>query len=161
LVTEIEKRVDELNWKYATEKWKPVRLLKEHHDSQTVYIFLRMAKACIVSSLADGMNLVAKEFAGARVDSDGVLILSEFTGVAREFQEAIQVNPYDTSGFAHAIRLALEMPPQEQKKRMARLKSQIAEHNVYRWAADLITEMTRQADSLLPQKAKSSFSETA
>lgn len=161
LVTEIEKRVDKLNWKYATEKWKPVHLLKEHHDPQTVYIFLRMAKACIVSSLADGMNLVAKEFAGARVNTDGVLILSEFTGVAREFQEALQVNPYDTASFAQAIRLALEMPMEEQKKRMARLKSQVAEHNVYRWAADLITEMTHQAETLSPQKNKSSLSQIA
>jgi len=160
LVTEIEKRVDKLNWKYASEKWKPVHLLKEHHDPQTVYLFLRMARACIVSSLADGMNLVAKEFAGARMNSDGVLILSEFTGVAREFQEALQLNPYDTTGFAHAIRLALEMPLEEQKKRMARLKSQVAEYNVYRWAADLVTEMTRQAETL-PQKNKTTLSQSA
>ena len=142
-VTEVEEEVDRVNWKHATEGWKPVVFLKAHHDPRTVYLFLRMAEICIVSSLADGMNLVAKEFVAAREQSDGVLILSEFTGVAREFQEALQVNPYARADFAEAIRIALEMPPEEQRRRMTRLKAQVAENNVYKWAADLISEMAR------------------
>ena len=117
--------------------------LKAHHDPRSVYQFLRMADACIVSSLSDGMNLVAKEFVAAREKGDGVLILSEFTGVAREFQEALQVNPYARADFAEVIRVALEMPMEEQKRRMNRMKAQVVEHNVYGWAASLITEMAQ------------------
>jgi trehalose 6-phosphate synthase len=146
LVTEIERKTDEVNWKWGTEHWKPVLLLKAHHDPATVYTFLRMADACIVSSLADGMNLVAKEYVASREEGGGALILSEFAGTAREFADALLVNPYDRSQFAEAIRMALEMPPEEQMRRMLRLRSQVAEKNVYRWAADLLTEMSRCAE---------------
>jgi trehalose 6-phosphate synthase len=146
LVTEIERKTDEVNWKWGTEAWKPVLLLKAHHDPATVYTFLRMADACIVSSLADGMNLVAKEYVASREEQSGALILSEFAGTAREFADALLVNPYDRSQFAEAIRTALEMPTEEQKRRMLRLRAQVAEKNVYRWAADLLTEMSRCAE---------------
>ncbi|MBI2500694.1 MAG: trehalose-6-phosphate synthase [Deltaproteobacteria bacterium] len=142
-ITEVEKKVDHVNWRHATESWKPVIFLKAHHDSQTVYQFLKMADTCIVSSLSDGMNLVAKEFVAARDQGDGVLILSEFAGTAREFQEALQVNPYARADFAEVIRVALEMPVEEQKRRIGRMKAQVIEHNVYGWAASLITEMAQ------------------
>ena len=150
-VTEVEKQVDQVNWKHAEGSWKPIIFFKAHHDPETVYTFLRMAEVCIVSSLSDGMNLVAKEFVAAREDGEGVLILSEFTGVAREFQEALQVNPYARADFAEAIHIALEMPAEERKKRMAQLKARVSENNVYRWAADLLSELA-QTTQIIPQK---------
>ena len=146
LMKEIDETTDQINWKYRSRGWNPILLLKDHHDAQTVYTFLRMADVCLVSSLSDGMNLVAKEFVAARESGDGVLILSEFAGVAREFQEALHINPYARADFAETIRIALEMPLDEQKRRMARMKAQVVENNVYRWAADLISEMAKAAD---------------
>jgi len=94
-----------------------------------------------VTSLHDGMNLVAKEFVATRHDDLGVLILSCFTGAARELQDALQVNPYDTDQTAEAIRAALEMPPEEKRLRMQRMRKLVREHNVFRWAASLIREL--------------------
>lgn len=145
-VTEVEKLVDQVNWRHTDEHWKPIVYLKDHHDPESVYRFLRMADLCIVSSLSDGMNLVVKEFVAAREKADGVLILSEFAGASREFNEALQINPYARADFAETIRIALEMPLEEQRRRMARMKAQVAENNVYRWAADLIGEMAKAAN---------------
>ena len=97
------------------------------------------------------MELVAKEFISSRDDEDGVLILSQFTGAARDFQEALQINPHARADFAEAIRIALEMPAEEQKRRMAQLKARVAENNVYKWAADLLSELA-QASQAIPQK---------
>ena len=87
------------------------------------------------------MNLVAKEFVATRRDELGVLILSCFTGAARELQDALQVNPYDIDQTAEAIRVALEMPPEEKQMRMQGMRSLVREHNVYRWAGSLIAEL--------------------
>ncbi len=152
LMTEIEKRIDEINWRHGSETWKPIHLLKQNHSPEIVYLFLRMAEICVVSSLADGMNLVAKEFVSARRNEDGVLILSEFAGVSQDFTDALQVNPYDRGSFAEALRSALEMPPDEQMKRMIRLKSQVTENNIYRWAADLLSELARFAEPAILSK---------
>ncbi|HBT61787.1 MAG TPA: trehalose-6-phosphate synthase, partial [Elusimicrobia bacterium] len=92
-------------------------------------------------SLHDGMNLVAKEFAAARDDEMGVLILSRFTGAAREMRDALIVNPYDTEEVAEAIRAGIQMPPEEAAMRMVRLRREIRENNIYRWAANLVTEL--------------------
>jgi len=143
LTIEIEKLVEQVNWKYGSNEWKPIIFLKAQHDAETVYTFLRMADICIVSSLADGMNLVAKEFIAAREKNDGVLILSEFAGASRDFQEALQVNPYSRADFAETIRIALEMPYAEQQRRMSRMKSQVTANNIYKWGAELIEEMGR------------------
>jgi trehalose-6-phosphate synthase len=96
---------------------------------------------CLVTSLHDGMNLVAKEFVATRRDELGVLILSCFTGAARELQDALQVNPYDIDQTAEAIRTALEMQPEEKQMRMQRMRKLVREHNVYRWAGNLIAEL--------------------
>ena len=93
------------------------------------------------------MNLVAKEFVAARDDRQGVLILSPFTGAAREMPEALLVNPYATDAFADALNTALTMPPEEQQRRMQRLRTQVAEHNIFRWAGLLLTETFRLAES--------------
>ena len=93
------------------------------------------------------MNLVAKEFVAARDDRQGVLILSPFTGAAREMPEALLVNPYATDAFADALNTALTMPADEQQRRMQRLRAQVAEHNIFRWAGLLLTETFRLADA--------------
>lgn len=144
LVNEIESMADEINWKYRREDgdWVPIRLLVDHHDAQTVYAFMRAADVCIVSSLHDGMNLVAKEYVSAKGESgddeSGVLILSEFAGAARDLPEAIIVNPYDTEEFAGAIASALEMQPKERRLRMTRMRVRVEENNIYRWAAEFL-----------------------
>jgi trehalose-6-phosphate synthase len=94
-----------------------------------------------VTSLHDGMNLVAKEFLAARRDERGVLILSQFTGAARELRDALLVNPYDIEQTAEAIRAALEMEPEEKQARVHRMRKIIKEHNIYRWAGNLISEL--------------------
>ncbi len=146
LVTEVEELADEVNWRFQKDAWKPILVLRDHHSPETVYTWLRLANICIVSSLHDGMNLVAKEFVAARENEDGVLLLSEFTGAARELVDAILINPYATEDFASAIRCAVEMPAAEQQTRMHRLRQQVADRNVYRWARDLISQTQRVAE---------------
>jgi trehalose 6-phosphate synthase len=108
-----------------------------------VYAYYRAADLCFVSSLHDGMNLVAKEYVAARDDERGALILSQFTGASRELAEALIVNPYDTEQCAAALRLALDMPPDEQRSRMRRMRSLVQEFNVYRWAGRMLLDAAR------------------
>ncbi len=116
-------------------------LRARHHTHAELQPYYLAADACMVTSLHDGMNLVAKEFVAAREDEDGVLILSRFTGAARELRDALIVNPYDTEGVAAALRAALIMPPDERALRMTRLRRQVRENNIYRWAGKLVTEL--------------------
>ena len=119
----------------------PAILLKiEHHEPKLVYEYFRAADLCFVSSLHDGMNLVAKEFVAARDDERGVLILSEFTGAARELPEALIVNPYDADQCAAALHMALTMPEMEQRDRMRLMRSLVAEFNVFRWAGRMLLD---------------------
>ncbi len=140
----LEALADEINWKYQSEGWKPIHFLIAHHDAKTVHAFLRMAPMCIVSSLHDGMNLVAKEYVAAKSSGDGVLVLSEFAGAARELADALIVNPYDTEQFAEAIRFGLEMDEAERHARMQRLSRQVQEHNIYRWAANFLSALAAE-----------------
>jgi trehalose 6-phosphate synthase len=119
----------------------PIVLLTRHHSHEEIRHYYRAADACLVTSLHDGMNLVAKEFVAARGDEDGVLILSRFTGAARELRDALIVNPYDADEVAGALEKALAMPRDERALRMTRLRRQVHENNVYRWAANLISEL--------------------
>ena len=134
---EIEAEVDavvrEVNTRLATRKWRPVLYLKRHHDHREIWPFYRYADFCMVTSLHDGMNLVAKEFVSVREDG-GALILSQFTGASAELRDALLVNPYDLDGVADAIRRAVEMPREEQAARMGRMHQQVREQNIYRWA---------------------------
>ena len=121
----------------------PVVLVVSHYEQEQVFTLFRAADACIVSSLHDGMNLVAKEFVAARADNTGVLVLSSFAGASREMQEALIVNPYDTEGLASAIVRALTMPLDEQKERMKLMRAHVKENNVYRWAAGMLIDAAR------------------
>lgn len=147
LNAEVDGLAAHINAKYGTDSWRPICLARAHHPVEDIFAGYRAATVCVVSSLHDGMNLVAKEFVAARDDREGVLILSPFTGAAREMPEALLVNPYATDAFADALNAALTMPVEEQQRRMQRLRTQVAEHNIYRWAGLLLTETFRLAES--------------
>jgi trehalose 6-phosphate synthase len=127
----------------AASKYKPIRLLRTHHEPPTVFRFYRAADLCYVSSLHDGMNLVAKEFVAARDDERGVLVLSQFTGAARELTEALVVNPYDLEEASSALASAITMPREEQRDRMHAMRAFLAEFNVYRWAGGMLVDAAR------------------
>ena len=141
LQAEVEAEAERINWRFRSEQWKPIVLLERQHSHQEIEPYYRAADLCLVTSLHDGMNLVAKEFVATRQDERGVLILSCFTGAARELRDALQVNPYDVDQTAEAIRAALEMSAEEKQQRMERMRKTIRDHNVYRWAASLIGEV--------------------
>jgi trehalose 6-phosphate synthase len=136
----IEALAAQINAKWSMGSYQPIVLLKSHHEPTTVFRFYRAANLCYVSSLHDGMNLVAKEFVAARDDEQGVLILSQFTGAAREFSEALIVNPYDLRQAADALAAALRMQPDEQRERMRSMRRLVAEFNVYRWAGRMLVD---------------------
>lgn len=135
--------VDRINKKYGKNGWKPIILVPEHHEPKDVYTLFRAADLCVVSSLHDGMNLVAKEFVAAREDEQGVLILSAFAGASRELLEALIVNPYDPFGMAEAIHLALNMSPKEQTDRMRLMRDTLKDSNIYRWAGQILLDAAR------------------
>ena len=141
LQAEVEAEADRINWRFQAEHWKPIVLLVRQHSHKEIEPYYRAADLCLVTSLHDGMNLVAKEFVATRRDERGVLILSCFTGAARELRDALQVNPYDIDQTAEAIRAALEMQSEEKQMRMQRMRKLVREHNVYRWAGSLIGEL--------------------
>lgn len=130
----------QINERFSDASYPPIVLKVEHHQPQDIYEYYRAAELCMVTSLHDGMNLVAKEFVSARDDERGVLILSHFTGAARELPESIVVNPYDTDQCATALRLALSMTPGEQRARMRVMRGLIQEFNVYRWAGRMLLD---------------------
>ncbi len=129
-----------INGRFARQGPPPIVLKVEHHAAREVYEYFRAADLCFVSSLHDGMNLVAKEFVAARDDDRGVLILSQFTGAARELPEALIVNPYDADQCAAALHLALTMPADEQRDRMRLMRGLVAEFNVFRWAGRMLLD---------------------
>jgi trehalose 6-phosphate synthase len=140
---EITRMAVDINYKYATGHWKPVHVAKGHFGRLTLEAMYKLSRFCVVSSLHDGMNLVSKEFVAARTDGDGVLILSRFTGASRELTDAVAVNPYAADDFADAVKTAIEMPPEERQKRMARMRETVARNNIYRWAAKIISELLK------------------
>jgi trehalose 6-phosphate synthase len=140
---EVEEKVRELNQMFQTKTWRPVLYLKAHHEHRDIWAYYRHADFCMVTSLHDGMNLVAKEFVSVRDDEDGALILSRFAGASHELRDALIVNPYDLTGMAEAVRTALEMPPEERRARMVRMRQSVLDHNIYRWAGMLLSELAR------------------
>lgn len=140
---ELDKLVEEINWKWNDGSWRPIIFLKEHHSQPELMALHRLADFCLVTSLHDGLNLVAKEYVSSRFDGDGMLILSQFTGAARELTDALLVNPFAVSEIAEAIRSALEMPPADRTRRMRRMQAAVANNNVYRWAGKIISALLR------------------
>ena len=132
-----------VNRRFGTPEWQPVHLLKEHHNPVDMAALHRLADVFMVTSLHDGMNLVAKEYVASRWDERGTLILSQFTGAARELRQAILINPYDIAQTARAIHEALRMSPRRQKRRMRLMREQVAQQNVFRWAGRLLSTMLR------------------
>ncbi len=146
---EIDDLVEGINWRHETDSWRPILYLSRHHSAEEILPLYRAAQVCVVSSLHDGMNLVAKEFVAAREDLRGVLVLSRFTGAAREMSDALLINPFATEEFADTLHLALSMAPEEQERRMQRLREQVSAGNVYRWAGTLLTEASRLAEVIV------------
>ena len=142
LMAEIDELVEKRNWKHMEGNWKPIIYLKKHFSADEIVPYYKMADFCLVSSLHDGMNLVAKEYVASKKDLSGVLILSQFTGAARELTDAVQFNPFAIEEFAEAIKTSIEMPADEKRKRMENMRKIISENNVYRWAANIVTELT-------------------
>jgi trehalose 6-phosphate synthase len=139
----VEQLAGRINQRFGTDDYRPIILLRTHHEPPEVFRFFRAADVCYVSSLHDGMNLVAKEFVAARTDLRGVLVLSEFTGVARELTEALIVNPYDLEGSSEALAAALNMPVEEQRDRMRSMRALLVHVNVYRWAGKMLGDASR------------------
>ncbi len=153
LLGEVEAEADRINWRFQNGSWRPIVYLKRQFSHEEVQKYYRAADLCMVTSLHDGMNLVAKEFIAARDDEQGVLILSRFTGAARELNDALIVNPYDTEQMAEAIRIALELPAEERQARMQRMRRVVQEHNIFRWAGNLIADLSNVR--LAPRKIES------
>ena len=135
--------LERINAKFRTDSWQPIVLVDTQQTPDAVWELYRAADFCIVNSLHDGMNLVAKEFAAARDDEDGVLILSTFAGASRELLEALLVNPFDVSETAAAIETAIQMPRDQRRERMQLMRRTVKENNVYRWAGRMLMDAAR------------------
>jgi len=136
----LDDMVDEINWRHQTEDWYPVHFLRAHHGYHAVLAAYRMADVLMVTSLHDGMNLVAKEFIASRTDGDGVIVLSNYTGCARELDDALLVNPFDLDQLADVLYEAYRMPDEDRRQRMARLRGKVGNHSVFDWAAQIFGE---------------------
>jgi len=141
LMQEVTEEAERINRRFQTGNWKPIVLLTRQHSHQEILPYYRTADVCVVTSLHDGMNLVAKEFVAARHDDQGVLVLSRFAGASHELADALVVNPYDVEELSQALHRALEMSPEERGIRMQRMRAVVKERNIYRWAGSLIGEL--------------------
>jgi trehalose 6-phosphate synthase len=135
---EIDSLVKDLNWRHGHSDWTPVLLVRQHLSLTEVLALYQLADVCVVSSLHDGMNLVAKEYIAAKSAENGMLVLSRFTGAARELEEALLINPYNIEGFADAIHTALRMDSEERALRMRALRVTVEKNNIYRWAGKIL-----------------------
>lgn len=153
LTDEVQNLAEEINWRHGSDRWRPVVFLNEHQEQADVTLLYRMAAGCVVSSLHDGMNLVAKEFVAARDDDRGVLVLSQFTGAAKELTDAVLVNPFDVNELAAGLHTALTMPTEEQERRMRRMRAKVADNNIYRWAGMLLSEVGKLVPEPAPGEA--------
>ncbi len=130
-----------INDKYGDDSWQPIIPMTRQLTHSTLAALRRLANFCVVSSLHDGMNLVAKEFVASRVDGDGVLILSQFTGAADEMPEALLINPFAIDEFARKIKEAIEMPEAERWRRMKAMRRTVASNNIYRWGGSIVSRL--------------------
>ncbi len=137
----MENEANRINWKFKSRNWQPILFLKKHHSHEEIIPFYRSANFCLVTSLHDGMNLVAKEYIASRDDNDGTLILSQFAGASQELHGALIVNPYDIEQTADAIKTALEMSRELQHHKMKQMRRMVMSHNVYAWASSILHSM--------------------
>ncbi len=135
--------VERINTKFGEGNWRPIVLIDAHQEPTRVFELYRAADFCLVNSLHDGMNLVAKEFVASRDDEDGVLILSTFAGASRELTEAVLINPFDVNETAEAMEIAMRMDREERRDRMALMRRTVKENNVYRWAGRMLMDASR------------------
>jgi trehalose 6-phosphate synthase len=135
--------VERINAKFGEGNWRPIVLIDAHQEPTRVFELYRAADFCLVNSLHDGMNLVAKEFVASRDDEDGVLILSTFAGASRELTEAVLINPFDVNETAEAMEIAMRMDREERRDRMALMRRTVKENNVYRWAGRMLMDASR------------------
>jgi len=135
--------VERINTKFGEGDWRPIVLIDEHQEPVRVFELYRAADFCLVNSLHDGMNLVAKEFVASRDDEDGVLILSTFAGASRELAEAVLINPFDVNETADAMEIAMRMGRDERRDRMSLMRRTVKENNVYRWAGRMLMDAAR------------------
>ncbi len=144
----VEALVNKINRRFSKDGWRPVVYLDKKAEVRDLSVYYRLADVAVVSSLYDGMNLVAKEFIASQVDEKGVLILSQFAGAAEELDGAMLVNPYDVEDFADKIKEALLLSAKEKKARMSVLRKQVRDHDIYRWIFDIIREILRLSSSM-------------
>ena len=157
----IAAQVEAVNRRWSRGAWKPLIFIRRHVEQMPLIALHLMADFCVVSSLDDGMNLVAKEFVASRIDEDGVLVLSSFTGAARELSDAVMVNPFAPEEIAEAMHTAIGMPAAERRRRMSRMRAAVSSNNVYRWAGKLLSTfagMDRSAD-MEPEAAGAALSQ--
>lgn len=140
---EIYHAMVDINTKWKMKDWQPIILHKTHLNQEDVIAYYRAADICIVSSIHDGMNLVAKEFVASRFDEKGVLILSKFTGASRELSDSILINPIALDQFADAIKIGIEMDEKEKKQRISKMRDIIRENNIYRWAGKIVGDLRK------------------
>ena len=145
LSDQIDQLIDDINNRFGRKGWQPIIYLPNDLPNVTLMALRRLARFFVVSSLHDGMNLVAKEYVASRFDEDGVLILSPFTGAAHELTDALIVNPYATEQFAEAINAAVGMPYEERRSRMVNMRAIVQENNIYKWAARLLVDLMQGA----------------
>ncbi len=136
---EVAAMVEKINEKFGTDEGKPMVFIHRHLDQREIHLWYRMADVCMITSLHDGMNLVAKEFVSCRDDEDGVLILSQFTGAVRELTEALIINPHDVSQTAETLQQALVMEPEQRTRRIRFLRQKVQDNNIFRWAGMLLS----------------------
>ena len=136
--SEIDRKAEEVNAKHAIPAGRGPSITTSTRSASELVALYRLAHFCVVSSLADGMNLVAKEFVASRDDEDGVLVLSALAGAAEELREALIINPYDVDGFANALTRAIDMNPEERRLRMKAMRRIVAGRNVFSWASDIL-----------------------
>jgi len=142
LERDVVQSVIRINQRFGTPEWTPIVLINENVDSDLLAAVYRAADLCIISSLQDGMNLVAKEFVACQQEERGVLILSRFTGSAEEIDGAVLINPFNIDGFVAGIRHALEMPPEERKRRMHRMRKQLCNSTIFDWLDSILARAT-------------------
>lgn len=147
--------VQRINERYGTENWTPIVLVHENVSSEVLSGAYRAADLCLVSSLQDGMNLVAKEFIACQVEERGVLVLSRFAGAAEEIDGAILINPFNIDGFVDGIRRAVEMSEAERRVRMHRMRSQLRTRTIFDWLGALLSRTRDIAEARSEARAAS------